>query len=282
MKNRQTLALGMLLMLPLAVQAQENIQRAFNALIHDSSAQIGTTHKVNRDPETNVREGQLDAYTFTVPLSKRSLVENVERAFDRDRNKAYSLNTVSGRSAKDDGFEALAVGGSSGYMLGDIKGSNYIYALFLDPEDTARVHRYAYAMEWVEHEQDIQGKLVVTYATTQKFRESGRSQRRTITINGNTFSLGNLGSGFSFDTSGSSSETWLTEFNTYKNLFLKNPSSTAASSYATQIYKLCKHAQSLEQVEKNLVGTEILKLKKATKDEFVQHLFDMCNERLKQ
>lgn len=77
------------------------------------------------------------------------------------------------------------------------------------------------------------------------------------------------------------SETWLSEFNTYKNHFLKNTEGAAANSYATQIYKLCKNAKSLEDVEKNIVTTEIVKLKKKTKDDFIQQLFDMSIERLK-
>ena len=78
-----------------------------------------------------------------------------------------------------------------------------------------------------------------------------------------------------------SSETWLSEFNTFKNLFQKNPNGTAASHYATQIYGLCKNANSLEGVEKNMVAAEIKKLKAKSTDDFIQQLFDMSIERLK-
>jgi hypothetical protein len=106
-------------------------------------------------------------------------------------------------------------------------------------------------------------------------------------VNGNNIKLN--GSGFSSDdgftwsgfSSEKTSEVWLTEFNTYKNLFLKNPDGTAANNYATQIYKLCKNAKSLEDVEKNMVATQITKLRKKTNDEFIQQLFDMSIERLK-
>ncbi|MBO5594421.1 MAG: hypothetical protein J5931_07435, partial [Prevotella sp.] len=78
-----------------------------------------------------------------------------------------------------------------------------------------------------------------------------------------------------------SSESWLSEFNTYKNHFLKKPDGNASSHYATSIYKLCKNAKSLDDVEKKMVATEIRKLKDKTKDEFIQQLFDMSIERLK-
>jgi hypothetical protein len=103
---------------------------------------------------------------------------------------------------------------------------------------------------------------------------------KDIKMSGSGFSLGD---GFSWPgfSSEKTSEVWLTEFNTYKNQFLKNPDGTVANSYATQIYKLCKNAKSLEDVEKNMVATEILKLRKKTNDEFIQQLFDMSVERLK-
>ena len=146
----------------------------------------------------------------------------------------------------------------------------------------------------------IIGRMVKTYATTQKYRQSKR-QSRSIIINGyrngkefkvdgQSFSFGN---GFPFDDSlvfdtdsvffsrEKSSESWLSEFNTYKKLFLKNPDGTAASHYATYLYKLCKNAKSLEDAEKKIVETEIRKLKNKTKDEFIQQLFDMSVVRLK-
>ena len=78
-----------------------------------------------------------------------------------------------------------------------------------------------------------------------------------------------------------SSEGWLSEFNTYKRLYQNNPDGAAANYYATYIYKLCKKADCLEDGEKQLVATEIKRLKAKTKDEFIQQLFDMGIERLK-
>ena len=151
-------------------------------------------------------------------------------------------------------------------------------------------------MEWTEKDKKTIVRLAVTYATTQKYRQSKKQIKsiitngRVIKVDGNSFSYG---SGFPFDDSfvldsdsimfnrEKSSESWLSEFNTYKNLYLKNPNGTAASHFATYIYKLCKNVQSLEDVEKNMVSREIQKLKNKTEDEFIQELFDMSIERLK-
>ena len=295
MKNKLFLAAGILMLMPLTAHAQGFIKRAFNVLITSEPAQVESSHKLNKNPETGVKEGQLDVYEFTIPASHHDLVEDVERA---------SLKTASSASKKSYDYTSLAVGGDdSGYPLGDIKGSRYIYALFLDPKDMSKTHRYAYAMEWRKDEKEIVGKLVVTYATTQQYREGGK-KGRIIRINGNDvklsansfsygdsdlfnkfFSMGDglsaFGSDSTFVSSSIGSESWLSQFNTFKNLFLKNPNSTASNYYASHIYKMCKKADALDDMEKKMVIKELEKVMKATNDEFLQEMFQASIERLK-
>ncbi len=304
MKNKLFLAAGILMLMPLTTHAQGFIKRAFNVLITSEPAQVESSHKLNKNPETRVKEGQLDVYEFTIPASHHDLVEDVERAFEQDKEKAYSMKTASATSKKSYDYTSLAVGGDdSGYPLGDIKGSRYIYALFLDPEDMTKTHRYAYAMEWRKDEKEIVGKLIVTYATTQQYRESGK-KGRIFRINGNDvklsangfsfgdddlfsgfFSMGEglsaFGSDSTFVSSSIGSESWLSQFNTFKNLFLKNPNSTASNYYASHIYKMCKKADALDDMEKKMVIKELEKVMKATNDEFLQEMFQASIERLK-
>lgn len=296
MKSKHFLAVSIMMLSLQTVHAQGHIKRAFNVLITDTSTKVESTHKLNKDPETGTKTGQLDVYEFTIPASHHDLVEDIKRAFDQDKEKAYSLSSVSTANKKSYNYTSLAVGGEdNGYPLGDMKNSRYIYALFLDPDDQSKTHRYAYAMEWCEGAKEMVGKLIITYATTQDHRRSKR-QTRTISVNGKDIKIdGNsfsFGSGFPFDGSSvfdsdslffhreRSSETWLSEFNTYKNLFLKNPGGTAASHYASYIYKLCKNAQSLDDAEKKMVAQEIAKLKTSTNDDFIQELFLMSIKRL--
>ena len=289
MKSKNIFIAGLLMLLPAVSMAQENIQRAFDALRQSKDIkEVSARHSLDKDPDTGMMEGLEDTFDFTIRNSNaRRLVDDIRKAFQQDEPEAY--NVSSGTQDSGDNYVSLAVGNSNngGVAIGLMQGSKWIYACFLDPEDSLRQHRYAYALEWVDDGEKIRGRIVKTYATTLKFRQS-RHQSRTITVNGKNIKLS--GSGFSsgdgftwsgFSSDDKSSETWLTEFNTYKNLFLKNPNGAAANSYATQIYKLCKNAKSLEDVEKNMVATEITKLKKKTNDEFIQQLFDMSIERLK-
>ena len=290
----------MLTALPSVLLAQQNIQKTFDALLNENIVEIKTQHTLERDPETGKKKAQMDIYDFEIANPTGiSRIKDIQRAFDKDKETAYELR--SGDHAGNN-YHTLAVGDgrSQAVAVGRIKGSNYIYALFIDKDDPEKSYRYAYALEWVEKDKKTQVRLAVTYATTLQYRNSKR-QTRTFIVNGekirvdgnsfsNSFSLGN---GFPFDNSSvfdsdsisfnreRSSEGWLSEFNTYKRLYQNNPDGAAANYYATYIYKLCKKADSLEDGEKQLVATEIKRLKAKTKDEFIQQLFDMSIERLK-
>ena len=286
----------MLTALPSVLLAQQNIQKAFDALLNENIVEIKTQHTLERDPETGKKKAQMDIYDFEIanPTGIRR-VRDIQRAFDKDKETAYELK--SGDHAGNN-YHTLAVGDgrSQSVAVGRIKGSNYIYALFLDKDDPEKSYRYAYALEWVEKDKKTQVRLAVTYATTLQYRNSKR-QTRTFIVNGeevrvdgNSFSLSNgfpFGNSSVFDSDSTffnherSSESWLSEFNTYKRLYQRNPDGSAANYYAAYIYKLCKKADSLEDGEKQLVATEIKRLKAKTKDEFIQQLFDMSIERLK-
>ena len=300
MKSKSLILTVMLTALPSVLLAQQNIQKAFDALLNENIVEIKTQHTLERDPETGKKKAQMDIYDFEVANPTGiSRIKDIQRAFDKDKEAAYELR--SGDHAGNN-YPTLAVGDgrSQAVAVGKIKGSNYIYALFIDKDDPEKIYRYAYALEWVEKDKKTQVRLAITYATTLQYRNSKR-QTRTFIVNGekirvdgnsfsNSFSLGN---GFPFDNSSvfdsdsisfnreRSSEGWLSEFNTYKRLYQNNPDGAAANYYATYIYKLCKKADCLEDGEKQLVATEIKRLKAKTKDEFIQQLFDMSIERLK-
>ena len=293
---------AMLMALPSVLMAQQNIEKAFEALQKQKLAKISAQHSLEKDPETGKKEAQSDVYDFTLPSSPicKRLVTDIEEAIHKDSEAAYSLN--SGENNGETNYVQLVVGNniSKTVDIGKIPGSKYMYACFLDKNDPEKKYRYAYAIEWAEQDDQIVGRYAVTYGTTQKYRQKN-GQIRSIMINGNEIKVPSFSDiqGFSFgdgitikgDTifnqRPKSSAVWLSEFHTYNNLFRKQQTLTnenggaAAISYATKIYELCKKTESLDDSEKDMVITELEKLKKRTKDEFVQQLFDKCIERLK-
>ena len=275
MNQIKTMLAAGLMMLPVAVMAQENVKKAFDALIQDTSIELHAHHKLEKDPETGKKESQLDWWEFTLPKSKQQLVKNIQRAFELDREQAYSISTGS-NSRGGEGVESLAVGNSNsgGYSVGEIKGSDYIYGLFIDPEDMERIHRYAYVLEWKDKGDEILGRLAITYATTLKYRQGNRTtMRQRIIVNGTAYE------GHDFNAQGSfvplDSSNWLAMFNMYAKKFRNNPTSTSSSYYANYINELCKkpEAQKLTPEEKKIVTQEIGKLANLADDEFTKAIF---------
>ncbi len=279
MKSKDLILTAILMAVSSTMMAQENIEKAFDALRQSrSQEETYSNHFLEKDPDTGLMEGMSDEYEFktTYPDGKY-LVTAIRQAFDKDEQAAYSVSTGSHGGAEN--YTSLAVGNGNkgGVAIGLMKDSKWIYACFLDPEDTLRIHRYAYALEWVEKKDgSIVGRIVKTYATTQKFRQR-RSSSKWI-INGQEINIPTTLNGV-FNESGS--ETWLSRFNNLRTLFQKKSEGAAANSWATQIYKLCKEASSLDASEKKMVIQVIQKLKTQTNDEFIQQLFDVSIERLK-
>ena len=298
MKTKNIILAALLTAMPAAMPEKENIQKAFDALRKSKNQQeVLSRYNVEKNPETGKMEGMSDVYEFAILNAQgKQLVSAIRDAFRKDEPKAYNVSTGTHGGASN--YTALAVGNGNvgGVAIGLMEGSQYIYACFLDPDDEERNHRYAYALEWVEDKGKITGQIVKTYAMTQKFRKS-KTIASVITVNGDKINMNgqefSLGNGFPFNGSmvfssdslsldyKQGSDVWLGQFNTYKNLLLKNPDGVTASTYATRIYNLCKKADALDDDEKELVADELKRMKTKTDDELIQKLFDMSIERLK-
>lgn len=282
MKSKNLILSAILMAVSSTVMAQENIQKAFDALKQSKGQEeTYTNHFLEKDPETGLMEGMSDEYEFKITdAANKHLITAIRQAFNKDEQAAYSVSTGSHGGAES--YTSLAVGNGNkgGVTVGQMNGSKWIYACFLDPDDTLRIHRYAYALEWVEKKDgSITGRIVKTYATTQKFRQKKTS--RSIIINGQKMDITGAFGTLNGALGGDESEAWINKFNNLRTLFQKRSEGTAANSWATQIYKLCKDADSIDEAEKNMVIKEIQKLKTKTNDEFIKELFDMSIERLK-
>lgn len=318
MKSKNLILSAMLMALPSTLMAQQNIQKAFDALLKDKIVETKTQHTLERDPETGQKTAQADVYDFTLPtLYARKHIKEIQEAFEKDKDAAYTYRT--GTHRQDEVNERvdkkrhetmrsvihysriqIAVGdGKQSVAIGTKEGANYVYACFNDEDDATKKYRYCYAMDWVEQNGETIVRLAVTYALKPEARKSyGKGRIASVTLNGKPLKIDEImeavgdqlenikgfGDNFEFNLDSidapKSSYIWLSEFNSYKKFFLKNPDGNTATHHATSIYNLCKNADGLEPDEKKLAAKEIAKLKKATKDDFIQNLFDMCIERL--
>jgi len=296
----------MLIAMPSALMAQQNIQKAFDALLKQKQViKVTAHHDMEKDPETGVKKGQADVYDFTLPAGNpwRQLVLDIEDAIYKDSENAYSVS--SSENNKGVNYVTLVVGdgSSESVAIGKIPGSKYMYACFLDKKDPAKQYRYAYAVEWAEGEDGIKGRIATTYGTTQKYREQSENGKKrikssTITINRNPLSkdqifemIGNnntSGLVFNLDSvvfAANNSSQWLSHFSTFSSLYSKCLSEhkmTSANIFASNIYNLCKRADVLDADEKKIVISEILRLRDATADEYSKSLLVLSIKKLQQ
>lgn len=183
MKRISTIITVSMLLLanPLAGNAQTHLKQAFKNFTKAQGVTIRKELSVSKDPETNKKNSQCDIYRFNLHKSDKKLIDDVIEAFEQDRDEAYSIAMGDGRKPTPEEKKwwekyntaqpsiALTVGDGSARSVGlGYEGNEYIYSLFLDPEDTDKRYRYAYAMEWKTTNDSISGKLVVTYAVRQE------------------------------------------------------------------------------------------------------------------
>ena len=329
MKSKNFILAAMLLAMPSTMMAQQNIQKAFDTLLSDKITENKTRHVLDHDPETGRMTALADVYDFTISSSSAlSRLKDVRKAFETDKKEAYSVN--SGLREKGSGdvdtesfsslFESIGFapvtlfvgdGRHQSVAIGNMDGSEYIYACFADKDDPDHRYRYAYALEWVENAKKTKVRLAVTYALRPEARNAktkktnvsrviingkdvtnesftrGAGEGKVLNrvyINGKEYKGGDI-EGVNVDSlmvnRAKTPESWLSEFNTYKRLFLKNPDGATATHYATTIYSLCKKSAMLEPEEKKLVINELNKLKEKTTDELIQNIFVMCVKKLK-
>jgi hypothetical protein len=258
---------------------------------------------LDRDTETGRMTAMADVYDFTIS-SKSALdrLNDVRKAFEIDKKDAYSINSGIREKGGEDaevepfsslfeslGFPSVSLfvgdGKHSSVSIGSMKGSDYIYACFADKDDPEHRYRYAYALEWVEKAKKTKVRLAVTYALRPEARDNSKGKKKhnatRIIVNGKDISLDGIRDSLLMKRN-QSPESWLSEFNNYKRLFLKNPDGATATHYATSIYSLCKKSAMLEPEEKKLVINELTKLKAAAKDELIQNIFEICVKKLKE
>lgn len=330
MKSKYFILAAMLLAMPSTMMAQQNIQKAFDALLSDKITENKTRHVLDRDPETGRMTALADVYDFTISSSSAlNRLKDVRKAFETDKKEAYSVN--SGLREKGVGdvdtesfsnlFESIGFapvtlfvgdGKHQSVAIGNMNGSEYIYACFADKDDPDNRYRYAYAMEWVEKAKKTKVRLAVTYAlrpeardgkvkknnvsrviingkdvTNESFTSGGGDGKliNRVYINGKEYNGGDI-EGVNVDSlmanRAKTPESWLSEFNAYKRLFLKNPDGATATHYATSIYSLCKKSAMLDPEEKKIVIAEIVKLKEKATDELIQNVLAMSIKKLKE
>ncbi|MDD7258132.1 MAG: hypothetical protein PUH24_07700 [Prevotellaceae bacterium] len=319
MRKRRLMALcTAAMLLPMTALAQENIRKSFDRMIESKNLYPTEKHSLEKNPQTGVKNGQLDVYDFLLKDKKaKSLLQDIREAFKKDEDKAYSTTSKGYSLANRQTTAALTMEGKNarkalsenqrtinlmyndvdGIVVGDVY-DNYIQMAFPDKDEndkTPLLYRDAYAVEWSENGKgEIEGRIIYTYAKIPK-------NNKTVSLNGvnldnlkgvdwiNTKVADNLlsndetmkvVSNYMKKGKTETSEAWLSKFNLYRLNYKKAKSESSATYFATAIYKLCKNAQLLNKKEKEIIADELQLLIRESKDTMNTKLLKSANEYL--
>jgi len=295
-----------LTLLPLTATAQEHVEQAFQDFLKSKNINFKEKHSKSSNPETLQKEGQLDAYSFKAKRWNDKMLDGIKEAMNLDRDKAYK--EVWGDDVFNESI-ALYYSDKESVKIGGLEYDKYLLICFADAEHPG--FRYAYAVEWSEILKE--GRLIKAYARIPDAKSNQKSNRfifdtglgdlkkygidrkslnlDSIMSSPNTDSLFQLPESITKDGAiinirtnkekHTTSSGWLSEFGIYKNFFMKHPKGSAATTYATIIYGLCKDCSCLNQEERDIAAEQIEKLEALTDDEFVINLFNQSRTILK-
>ena len=101
MKSKNLILSAMLMALPSTLMAQQNIQKAFDALLKDKIVETKTQHTLERDPETGQKTAQADVYDFTLPtLYARKHIKEIQEAFEKEVQRCLAKEEECIRAGK--------------------------------------------------------------------------------------------------------------------------------------------------------------------------------------
>ena len=146
---------------------EDRLKEAFDNIIsavpHEHISQY---HNIYSDPETGVKEGQLDVYKFTIDNESIDLINNAKRVYEQmNGNSDADVYTLWWSDNDDGSFQGCRLYYSPDQTIVVGLACDHCYTVgFVAPDD--KQHRTTYTLEWssVEGSDSITGRLITTYA----------------------------------------------------------------------------------------------------------------------
>ena len=197
----KSLILAVLILVPFTVSAQKVIvqdleswmsslitQAIDNKVVVDKN--LGQERDIQKDG--NPLKWRCDILTFTLSKKQRSVLEDMIRAFEENGHhnpNCYGINSKRMNTSQAEGKRSLMIGDNpNNYVTIGENYGNYLNVNILDPTDTTKTHRYAYALEWKE---DRKGNAFVRYIVTYaKIPSAFTNYKATIKYPSTTIDLG--------------------------------------------------------------------------------------------
>ena len=162
------------LLMPTVARAnvyEDRLKEAFDDIISAvsfpfSDKDLSQLHNIYSDPETGVKEGQLDVYKFTIDSESMDLINNAKRVYEQMNGNSNADVFVLWWNDNDDStFQGYRLYYNPDQTIVVGLACDHCYTVgFVAPDD--KQHRKTYTLEWsnVEGSDSISGRLITTYA----------------------------------------------------------------------------------------------------------------------
>ena len=312
------------LLVPATVSAnvyEDRLKEAFDNIINavplEDLSQMYITYT---DPESGVKEGQLDVIKFTIDSENMGLINNAKRVYEQLgadmennlalRGEVYTLWCTN----HDDTFQGyrLYYDPENTIIVG--LACDYCYTVGLISPDNVK-HRTTYTIEWDDAApgDSIKGRLITTYAPTkpkkvftdvddydkymsqfqagmEKYQEGMEKYR--VAMEKAQGALSGLSDGqtqvYSFSSSSKTDgESWMKKLLFYVNKVQENGN---RHLYLSKLYELCKDTEGLDQTDLKIGMQQLasvyklLKEKKKLKENellFLESMVDLLENKTK-
>ena len=277
---------------------KETFDDIINAVPLEDLSQMHTTYT---DPETGVKEGQLDVIKFTIDSENVGLINNAKRVYEQvNSNSNADIYTLWWNDNDDGTFQGYRLYYSPEQTIVVGLACDHCYTVgFLTPDD--KQHRTTYTIEWSEDVDDgISGRIVTTYAPIKAKATEGQ-RISSIVISSDDYdkymeqfqagmekyqqgmekyqaamekakgALSDLSDGqshsFSFSSSSSSShgnaKDWMKKLLFYVEK-VQQPGDRYL--YLSKLYELCKDTEGLDQMDLKIAMQQLASVYKQLKE----------------
>ena len=145
---------------------EDRLKEAFDDIISAVPLEdLSQMHTTYTDPETGIKEGQLDVIKFTIGSENVGLINNAKRAYEQvNGNSNADVYTLWWNDNDDGTFQGYRLYYSPEQTIVVGLACDHCYTVgFLTPDD--KQHRTTYTIEWSEDvDGGISGRIVTTYA----------------------------------------------------------------------------------------------------------------------
>ena len=301
--NHIIIATLIALLLPTGASAnvyEDRLKEAFDDII--SAVSLSSQEhmlSIYSDPETGVREGQLDVYKFTIDNESIDLINNAKRVYEQMNGNRNADVFVLWWNENDDGsFQGyrLYYNPDNAIVVG--LACDHCYTVgFVAPDD--KQHRTTYTLEWsnLDDSDSISGRLITTYAPIKAKATEGH-RISSVVISSDDYdkymekfqagmekyqqgmekyqaamekakgALSDLsdGQGLSFSLSSSSegnAKDWMKKLLFYINKVQENGDRYL---YLSKLYELCKDTEGLDQMDLKIGMQQLASVYKQLKE----------------